>query len=90
MVERDFALDGSMKPMSHQDRQRVNGHLPFYSVDTKEEADALVALALERGEFFRKPNGDIIEVTLAHEQTLDNLRQAGENLAALHKEITAC
>lgn len=65
----------------------MKGYLPFYSVDTKEEADALMALALERGEFYRQPDGIILEMTLYSDQTLENLYLAGERLAALHVKI---
>lgn len=76
-----------MKPPDAETRRKLNGYLPFYSVDTREEADALVALAIEAGEFVQGPNGEIIEVTLAYEQTLENLNLAGDRLAALHDQI---
>lgn len=76
-----------MRPVKQEARDPLKGYLPFYSVDTREEADALVELALERGEFFRQSDGTIIESTLLVEQTLENLELAGERLAALHKEL---
>ena len=90
VVERDFAPNGHMKrKLSPADESRVKGKLPFYSVDTKAEADALVELAVETGEFFRREDDTLIEVTLAYEQTLDNLRLAGERLAGLHAKLLA-
>lgn len=73
--------------MSKEDEARIKGHLPFYSVDTREEVEALTKLALQRGEFFLQADGSIIEMTLLEEQTVDNLRLAGERLAALHAEL---
>lgn len=88
MVERDFTQRGEMRPASKEQRRALEGYLPFYSVDTREEADALVAAALDAGEFMQSyPGGPIIETTLAEEQTLDNLRQAGVNLMALHEKL---
>lgn len=87
LVERAFTPDGEMKPMSRADKARVKGHLPFYSVDTMEEALALVELAVSEREFFRKPDGTLIEVTLVLDQTVDNLTLAGQRLAALHERL---
>lgn len=87
MVERDFADDGSMLPMSRADKARVKGHLPFYSVDTREEADALTQLAIEEGEFVQQHDGTLIEVTLVRQQTPARLALAGEHLAVLHERL---
>jgi hypothetical protein len=87
VVERDFTPKGKMKPVSAADRKKLKGRLPFYSVDTKEEADALIEMALERGEFVRTDDGRLMEVTLIYEQTLDNLYLAGDRLAAIHEEL---
>lgn len=73
--------------VSPEDKRRLEGHLPFYSVDTREEVDALIALALERGEFVRQADGGLVEMTLYNDQTIENLRLAGERLAALHEEL---
>lgn len=70
--------------LSKADQARVKGHLPFYSVDTEEEAAALIEAAIVAGEFFRREDGTIIEVTLAYDQTPENLQQAGKNLAHIH------
>ena len=75
--------------LSKADQARIKGHLPFYSVDTVEEAEALIEAAIAAGEFFRREDGSIIEVTLAYDQTPDNLRLAGENLAAIHRKMRA-
>jgi hypothetical protein len=89
VVERDFTLKGTMKSVSPGDKRRLQGHLPFYSVDTREEADALIKLALETGEFTLGRNGVIIETRLAQEQTLERLNEAGEALAVLHAALVA-
>lgn len=79
-----------MKPITDKSvKKELQGRLPFYSVDTAEEAEALVALAVERGEFYRREDGVLIETTLLHEQTLENLELAGDRLAALHEELRA-
>jgi hypothetical protein len=89
VVERDFTRSGKMmRSMSPEDRARVKGHLPFYSVDTREEADALIAAAVESGEFIRREeDGALFEATLLREQTVDNLDLAGERLAQLHAQL---
>ena len=75
-----------MKPVRKEYRDLLRGYLPFYSVDTRAEADALIQAALAAGEFYQPdPDGPIIEVTLAADQTLENLETAGKNLAALHE-----
>lgn len=75
--------------LSPADAARIVGHLPFYSVDTKAEADALTELAIEAGEFRRLPSGEVVEARLAYEQTPANLIAAGEALAELHRRLLA-
>jgi hypothetical protein len=87
VVERDFTPKGTMKPMSAADKKRLKGYLPFYSVDSWDEANVLIEAALERGEFLRQADGTIIEATLVYDQTLDNLHLAGDRLSALHEEL---
>lgn len=86
MVERDFATDGKMKPLPEEERKKLKGFLPFYSVDTKEEKNAVINLAIRRGEFIQHADGSLIEATLYREQTLENLYLAGERLEALRAE----
>lgn len=88
VVERDFTKTGRMRNVSAADRAKLKGYLPFFSVDTKEEADALVELAIERGEFIRREeDGVLFESTLLYDQTIENLNLAGDRLAALHEEL---
>lgn len=78
-----------MKPITDPAvKKALKGRLPLMSVDTAEEAEALIELAIERGELFRREDGALIETTLMYEQTLENLYLAGERLASLHKELT--
>jgi hypothetical protein len=86
VVERDFTKAGKMKQMNKEQRTKIKGFLPFYSVDTQEEVDAIIKLALEAGEFVQK-NGELYETTLIYNQSLDNLYLAGEKLAELHKKV---
>lgn len=88
MVERDFhPKTGRMtSKISPEDKARIKGHLPFYSVDTQEEVDGIIQLALEQGEFVQRPDGAIFESTLLYDQSLDNLYLAGDRLAALHEQ----
>lgn len=71
--------------ISPEDQKRIKGHIPFYSVDTVEEAEALIEAALACGEFARKEDGTLVETTLMYDQTPANLTEAGERLAAIHK-----
>lgn len=73
-----------MKPIPAAEHRDIKGFLPFYSVDTREEADALIEEALRTGEFARNDKGELVEVALAYEQTPAGLIQAGDRLAALH------
>lgn len=75
------------KRISPEDRKRIKGHLPFYSVDTIEEAEALIEAALACGEFARQKDGTLIETTLMYDQTPENLAVASDRLAALHERI---
>jgi hypothetical protein len=87
VVERDFTRDGKMKIIGQKDRKDLNGYLPFFSVDTREEADAVIAEALRVGELWRQADGTIVETTLLHEQTIENLRLAGERMAEIHQRL---
>lgn len=88
MVERDFTRTGKMKhKLPPEDARRIKGHLPFFSVDTQEEVDAVIAEALRVGEFARNGRGDLVEVTLAYEQTPENLREAGRQLEEIHRRL---
>lgn len=89
VVERDFTRNGRMKvKVSPADEKRLKGHIPFYSVDTREEADALIEAAVAAGEFARTADGRLVEMTLYEEQTLDNLLLAGKRLADIHAAMT--
>lgn len=87
VVERDFTPKGRMKPASKELQAQLKGYLPFYSVDTKEEADAILERAIEVGEIVRRDDGALVEVTLAYEQTLENLELAGQRLWAIHQDL---
>lgn len=76
-----------MKRLDSKEGKTLRGFLPFYSVDTREEADRLVEFALETGEFYRQADGSILEMTLYREQSIENLRLAGERLGELHRQI---
>ncbi len=86
-MERDFTKKGTMKPVSREMASTLKGYLPFYSVDTREEADAIIFEALRCGEFHMQYDGSIVEVTLLYEQSLENLDLAGERLAEIHERI---
>ncbi len=85
-----MAPNGRMKGITDPaTKKRIKGHLPFYSVDTEEEAEALIEAAIREGEFFRREDGALIEVTLAYDQTPAKLGEAGDNLAAIHARMKA-
>lgn len=87
-MERSFHANGRMKAMtSKADKARTKGHLPFFSCDTWEEADAVLEEAIRQGEIARTPDGRLIEVRLAETQTIDILMDAGAALAAIHAEL---
>lgn len=69
------------------DEQRIKGRLPFFSVDTREEVNAVIREALAVGELAYNNAGQLVETTLAYEQTLDNLQLAGERLAEIHARL---
>ena len=58
------------------------GFLPVYSVDTEEEARALLATACETD-----LQGEYIARELVEEQTLENLYAFGKRLEKVHKWI---
>lgn len=88
MVERDFTLDGRMKPITDKEiKRKLRGFLPFFSLDTREEVDAVIARAIEKGEISRQADGTLVEMTLLYEQTLENLELAGARLAYIAEEI---
>lgn len=60
------------------------GFLPVYSVDTEEEAKALVVMSCKRS-----MNGEMIAPELAEEQTLERLAAFGDRLRGLHQMMKA-
>lgn len=59
------------------------GFLPIFSVNTDEEANALLIRACKFG-----LNGEYIVPELAEEQTLENLYDFGDRLRAIYKQQT--
>ncbi len=78
-----------MKGLCAADKKRTKGHLPFYSVDTMEEGEALIEEAIRGGEFVRQPDGTLVEVTLAQFQSVASLSLAADRLAAIHWKMKA-
>lgn len=58
---------------------RPTGRLPVFTTDTKEEAEALIALACPMNY-----NGDYVAPELAEDQSIDNLNAFGDRLADLY------
>lgn len=68
-------------------QELVEGHLPFYSVDTREEAERITHLAIARGEFLVQRDGSLVEARLRAEQSLEKLAEAGRYMAEIHRQI---
>ncbi len=60
----------------------ARGFLPVYSVDTEEQAKALIVAACPTN-----IQGDYVAPELSQSQTLDNLKRFGDRLAELDERI---
>lgn len=88
-MERDFTDNGRMRPLDRDRQRALKGHLPLYSVDTREEATRLTHLAIAHGEFLVQRDGSLVAHRLRNEQNLQNFQETTEALERLHKQVLA-